>query len=83
MMFDGYIFQSTNKGTTWTQTSFAQVTGDNPNDPIIKLDGQKMAVDPKNPNIVYAGTTKNGLFVTTNGGASWQSVSGVPASNGQ
>ena len=26
MMFDGYVFKSTNKGTTWTQTSFAQVT---------------------------------------------------------
>ena len=28
MMYEGYVFQSTNKGTTWTQTSFAQVTGD-------------------------------------------------------
>ena len=26
MMFDGYVFVSANKGTTWTQTSFAQVT---------------------------------------------------------
>ena len=31
MSFDGYIFQSTNKGATWTETSFAQVT-ENPND---------------------------------------------------
>src|SRR6516165_797621 len=44
MMFDGNIFQSSNKGTTWTQTSFAQVTGDNANDANYKLDGQKMAV---------------------------------------
>ena len=39
-----------------------------------------MAVDPNNPNVVYVGTPKNGLFVTTDGGASWQSVSAVPAS---
>ena len=37
-----------------------------------------MAIDPNNPNMVYVGTPQNGLFVTTNGGASWQSVSAVP-----
>ena len=40
--------------------------------------GQKMAIDPNNPNIVYVGTGANGLFVTTNGGNTWSSVSGVP-----
>ena len=39
-----------------------------------------MAVDPENPNVVYVGTPQNGLFVTTNGGATWQSVSAVPVS---
>ena len=78
MMYEGYVFQSTNKGSTWTQTSFAPVT-ENPEDSY-RYDGQKMAVDPNNPNVVYVGTPKNGLFVTTNGGASWQSVSAVPAS---
>ena len=28
MQYDGYIFKSTNKGTTWTQTAFAQQTAD-------------------------------------------------------
>ena len=40
--------------------------------------GQNMAVDPINPNIVYVGTGANGLFVTTDGGNTWSSVSGVP-----
>src|SRR6516165_7901041 len=79
MFFEGYVFRSTNKGATWTQTSFAP-TGDTASDATYKLDGQKMAVDPNNPNVVYVGTTKNGLFVTTNGGSSWQSVSAVPLS---
>ena len=78
MMYEGYVFQSTNKGTTWTETSFAPVT-ENPND-AYRMDGQKMAVDPENPNVVYVGTPQNGLFVTTNGGTTWQSVSAVPVS---
>jgi len=78
MMFDGYVFKSTNKGTSWTETSFAQVT-ENAGDSY-KMDGQKMAIDPENPNVVYVGTPKNGLFVSTDGGATWQSVSAVPVS---
>ena len=79
MSYDGYVFQSTNKGTTWTETAFAHL-----NEPIItggdvyRYWGQKMAVDPNNPNVVYVGTPQNGLFVTTNGGASWTSVASVP-----
>src|SRR6202022_3392819 len=41
MMYDGYVFKSTNRGTTWTQTSFAQVTA-NPNDGYAQY-GQKTA----------------------------------------
>ena len=82
MMYDGYVFSSANRGTSWTQlTSFnggVQVTA-NPNDSYGQ-EGQKMAVDPNNPNIVYVGTPLNGLFVTTNGGTTWTSVSGVPVS---
>ena len=78
MAFDGYVFRSTNKGTTWTQTEFTQNTaGTNPNDSYAQV-GQKMAVDPNNPNIVYVGTENNGLYITTNGGTSWSAVSGVP-----
>jgi hypothetical protein len=78
MMFDGEVFVSANKGTTWTQTSFAQVTA-NPNDSF-RMYGQKMAVDPNNPNIVYVGTPQNGLWVTMNGGTTWTQVTAVPVS---
>lgn len=78
MMYDGYVFRSSNKGATWTQTSFSPVT-ENPNDPY-RIDGQKMAVDPNNPNVVYVGTPQKGLFVTTNGGVTWQKVTAVPGS---
>jgi photosystem II stability/assembly factor-like uncharacterized protein len=70
------VFVSTNKGTTWTETAFAQVT-ESPNDGY-RFFGQKMAVDPNNPNIVYVGTPQNGLWVTTNGGSTWSQVTAVP-----
>ena len=74
----GLCLRSTDKGTSWTKTAFAQVT----EDPERSLpdEGQKMAIDPNNPNVVYVGTPQNGLFVTTDGGASWQKRSAVPVS---
>ena len=82
MNFGGLIFSSTNKGTTWTQSNFpAQGSGCNPNDNYAQT-GQKMAVDPNNSNIVYAGTETGGMYVTSNAGASWTQVSGVPVGTG-
>jgi hypothetical protein len=81
MAFNGYVFRSTNKGTTWTQTAFAQNTaGTNPNDGNAQV-GQKMAVDPNNSNIVYFGTENHGLYSTSNAGASWSVVSVPTGSN--
>ena len=82
MNFGGLIFSSTNKGTTWTQTNFpSQGAGCSPNDSYAQ-NGQKMAVDPNNSNVVYAGTETNGMYVTTNGGSSWTQASGVPVGTG-
>ena len=36
---------------------------------------KKMAVDPANPDVVYVGTPENGVFVTTDGGATQESAS--------
>jgi hypothetical protein len=60
MTFGGDVFKSTNKGTTWTQTSFTPFnnTYDPANDSY-RFNGQKMAIDPNNPNIVYVGTPSN------------------------
>ncbi|MDE2375117.1 MAG: hypothetical protein KGL96_12885, partial [Hyphomicrobiales bacterium] len=38
MMYDGYVFKSSNKGTTWTQTSFAPVTESS--NTAYRMDGQ-------------------------------------------
>src|ERR1700727_1630541 len=47
------------------------------------MNGQKRAIDPNNPNIVYVGTPSNGLAVTTNGGQTWTSVSAIPDAAGE
>ena len=80
MQLDGYVYKSTNKGGSWTETAFAKVAQD-PNGQN-RMDGQKMAVDPTNPDVVFAGTQKDGLFVTRDGGQSWQKVAAVPAAAG-
>jgi photosystem II stability/assembly factor-like uncharacterized protein len=33
-----------------------------------------LAIDPTNPNTIYAGTFSGGVFKTTNGGSSWNAV---------
>jgi 20S proteasome alpha/beta subunit len=77
MTYDGYVLKSTNKGTTWTFTSYSQDTSANSNGANSSL-GQKMAIDPNNPNVVYVGTPSTGLSVTTDGGTTWQKISAIP-----
>ena len=73
-MEDG-IYKTTNKGQSWVKTSFPNAS--NPNGHY-RGDGQKMAIDPTNPDIVFAGTQKNGLWVTRDGGTTWQKIDAVP-----
>lgn len=37
-----------------------------------------LAVDPENPDTVYAGTTDEGLFKSDDGGRNWERLSGIP-----
>ena len=76
MQYQGFVYKSTDKGANWTKTNFADVAS-NPNDDN-RVDGQKMAVDPNNPNVVYVGTQRDGLFVTRDGGNSWTKLTAVP-----
>jgi hypothetical protein len=78
MEYSGDLLRSDDRGATWTKTAFANVA-ENAGDPY-RTNGQKMAVDPNNPNVVYVGTPQNGMFVTTDGGATWQNVTAVPVS---
>jgi photosystem II stability/assembly factor-like uncharacterized protein len=59
------VFKSTNGGTSWT----AMNTGLH-----IQEDVHALAVDPRTPTTLYAGTLASGVFKSTNGGASWTAV---------
>lgn len=76
MAYKNRIYRSTDRGTTWTPTAFSYSGAMDPNDGYRSW-GEKMAVDPADPGHVFAGTPR-GLFVTTDGGASWSLVTGVP-----
>ena len=70
------VYKSIDKGETWVRTSFpTSVLNPNLNN---RMDGQKMAIDPNNSNVVFAGTQKDGLWVTRDGGLSWEKVLAVP-----
>jgi photosystem II stability/assembly factor-like uncharacterized protein len=67
--FGTWIFKTTDYGTTWTNIGRALP----PNQPVHVL-----AADPKNAQLVFAGT-EFGVFVTLDGGASWRPLmNGMP-----
>jgi len=78
MIFAGSIWRSDDRGTSWSAAGAGYVAGAlDPNDGY-RTNGEKMAVDPANPDVVYAGSA-GGLYVTTNAGASWSLVGAIPA----
>jgi photosystem II stability/assembly factor-like uncharacterized protein len=63
---DGNHWTTINKGLTVNQSSSGTVL------PLIT----SIAVDPSRPTTVYAASYGNGLFQSTDGGATWSSISG-------
>ncbi len=78
MFYRGYVYRSDDRGSHWKRTSFAQDVAADANDGFRML-GEKMAVDPANPDVVYVGTPDAGVFFTADGGEKWQSVGAIPA----
>ncbi len=67
MAYNGWVYRSDNRGATFIKTAFANIPMD-ANDSY-RINGRKMAVDPINSNVVYVGTQRNGLFVSSDAGA--------------
>ena len=72
---DGGIFRSDDRGKTWTRLMTANFEG---NGRAARWIGECIAVDPLSSKIVYAGTRKNGLWRSTDEGATWSKVKDVP-----
>ena len=78
---NGAILKSTDQGNTWTVAPLPfKIGGNMPG----RGNGERLAVDPNNSNIVYFGATGNqtntfGLWKSTNGGSSWSQVTSFTA----
>src|SRR5437870_2022969 len=65
------VFKSTDEGGSWTAIN----TG------LTNPGGISLAIDPRTPTTLYAGTAGSGAFKSTDGGGTWAAVnSGLPTS---
>ena len=69
---NGAVFYSTDGGQTWGQTNLSFYVGGNSNG---RGDGEQIAVDPNDSNIVFLGSNNAGLWESTNAGHSFTQIS--------
>gem|GEM_PF-2032472 len=77
MSYRDHVFRSNNRGQSWSVTTLSVPTQANGES---RTSGERLAVDPRNSQIVFAGSVNSGLHRSTDGGATWQAipVSSVP-----
>lgn len=76
LAFAGRLFSSDNSGANWR---LGRIEGLDrlpmePNARVGRHQGERLAVDPSNPDIVYYGSNQNGLWRSADGGATWKQV---------
>lgn len=76
MIFMGDFWRSEDKGYTWKKLGVNwDATSEASANSTPRFMGQKMAVDPYNPDVVYAGTPSSGVYRTFNAGETWALIS--------
>lgn len=70
----GGIFKSVDQGENWTQLSVAKEKGESGNIKISDLNIYDIEISPQDSQIIFAGTSGNGLIKSVNGGVSWKKV---------
>lgn len=84
MVYLGYVWISSNRGSTWTQTAFTRDTtmtgGQGAQQRVYRY---KMAVDPINADVVHLATFSAGVKYTLNGtsSATWTAATGIVAND--
>jgi hypothetical protein len=69
---NGAIFRSADQGRRWQRTDLPFKLGGNEEG---RSAGERLAVDPNNPSILFFGTRRNGLWKSTDRGVTWQKAS--------
>lgn len=74
--FDGGVFKSADKGSTWQQRVLIPTTTGKPQ----RISGSNviwMSIDPNDSNAIYYGSIGNGLLYTLDGAGSWNAVNNL------
>lgn len=75
----GQVFRSADRGDTWTATGFRKTGVKVEPNGEGRQDGERLAVDPANSQVVYFASIQDGLWLTEDGGAAWHKVGAIPA----
>ncbi|AHF90641.1 sialidase [Opitutaceae bacterium TAV5] len=75
---DGQIYKSTSRGDTWTATDFLRHKVKMEPNGEGRQEGERLAVDPANSDVVYFGSLDHGLWTTQDGGDTWTRVEAIP-----
>ena len=73
------ILRSGDRGATWSRTELPIRLGGNSDG---RGTGERLQVDPNKGSILFLGTNQNGLYKSTDGGATWSQVPGFPTTAG-
>ncbi|MFF8385037.1 RICIN domain-containing protein [Streptomyces kanasensis] len=76
---NGAILRSTDRGRTFQRTDLPFKLGANEDG---RGAGERLAIDPANNGTLLLGTRKNGLWRSTDHGATWRQVSSFPVKDG-
>ncbi len=76
---NGYILTSSNMGNSFTAVALPFKNGSNDNG---RFAGERLSVDPNNGKHIYYGTRQNGLYQSSDQGATWTQVSAFPVTGG-
>jgi hypothetical protein len=71
----GAIARSNDRGATWQLTDMTIKMGGNEN---ARSNGERLAVDPNRPEILFFGSRRNGLWKSTDGAVTWNKVESFP-----
>jgi hypothetical protein len=74
---DGEILRSDNQGRTWQAAGLPIQLASNQDG---RNMGERLAVDPDDDRVLYLASPANGLWRSTDGGASWSQVTSFPVS---
>lgn len=77
---NGAILKSSDRGQTWTKNSLSFKLGANED---WRWNGERLAVDPHQSEILYLGSRNEGLWKSTDGAKSWARVSNFPTAGTQ